>query len=696
LLFADPTNAQTGLSADATLNIPNDDGVPFVRDANRLDGFSTVASVFTDFLGADLDLSTTDQGLIVINENTGALTPGVDYRVVQSSVTTSRPRLLIQPLLPFQPGTKHFVIVTKALKSTNGVSVAASREFNIVSNPAEFPSASNPRPQGMSDQDVATLQAVRQNLIRPIFDNVIDPNPQINADDVVLTWSFTTQSIGDSLTFLNDNAPTISPAIGVADTGLTTSDINPALAGTADVFTGTVDLPYYQAAASGMNDSTPLSTFWASNGANANSGSSPLGVPCGNVAATESTTKCYPQPALRSTQTVPVLVTVPNESSGQTKPAGGWPVVIFQHGITGNRTNMFAIAPTLARAGFVTVAIDLPLHGITDTSSGLYQPGGSTERTFNLDLVDNGTQAAGPDGQIDSSGTHFINLASLITSRDNNRQAVSDLIQLTATVRSGDIPTPNGPIDIDTTKTEYVGHSLGGIVGSVFLAVNEDVDAATLAMPGSGTARLLDGSAAFGPSIAAGLASSGVNEGSDDYETFLRFAQTISDGADPANYAEQANANHPLHLIEVVGGANDGNNPPDLVVPNFVTRNVASDGPCLASSTFVPFLDTACEAGPLSGTNPLVNTMGLSMVDIAPPYNDMSDTMAGPDLAVRFTAGHHSSILDPSTRNTQGVDAAQAAQTTCEMQAQTATFLARAAAGAPSIPIEASGCSDGS
>jgi len=41
---------------------------------------------------------------------------------------------------------------------------------------------------------------------------------------------------------------------------------------------------------------------------------------------------------------VPVIVTVPNAGSGQAKPSGGWPVVIFQHGITANRTNVLAVA----------------------------------------------------------------------------------------------------------------------------------------------------------------------------------------------------------------------------------------------------------------------------------------------------------------------------------------------------------------
>ena len=700
-LFAD-ASSETGLSADATLNIPNTSEAPFVRDANRLDGFSTTASLFTDFLGAEVDLNTTDQGIVIINTATGAaLTPGVDYQVSRSSVIPTRTRLLIQPLAPLAPATQYVVIVTRALRSGNGGSITPSQQFGIVSNPAPFPSEDNPAPPNFTPEQIGTLQAIRQQLIRPIFDNLIDadpdPTPGIDGDDVVLTWSFTTQSIGASLSRLNANAPAITPRIGVANTGLTTRDINAALPPVADVYAGEVDLPYYLEAASNPNDPAPTTTFWASDGTNAG-GASPIGIPCQVVQPSESTTGCYPDPVRRSTQSVPVLVTVPNANSGQSMPSDGWPVVIFQHGITGDRSNMFAVAPALAAAGFVTVAIDLPLHGIVDSSSPLYQPGTTTERTFNLDLVNNETGAPGPDGNIDSSGNQFINLSSVITSRDNNRQAVSDLIQLTATVRAGDIPvinpttgTPTGVIAIDTTETEYVGHSLGGIVGTVFSGVNSDVNAVTLAMPGGGIGRLLDGSAAFGPRIAAGLAASGVSEGTDNYETFLRFAQTLVDSGDPINYAAAANANHPIHLIEVVGGANNGQNPPDLVVPNFVSRNVAGDGPCPASAQFLPFLDTACEAGPLSGTNPLVNVMGLDTVDIAPPYSGGSVMDA--DLAVRFAAGTHSSILTPDATGTPGVDASQSQQTTCEMQSQTAAFLASAAAGAPSVPVEASNCS---
>src|SRR5690348_1092147 len=98
---------------------------------------------------------------------------------------------------------------------------------------------------------------------------------------------------------------------------------------------------------------------------------------------------------------------------------------------------MFGIAGALAAAGFAVVAMDLPLHGLTDPTSPLYRNqllAGSPaagliagERTFDMDLENNATGAPGPDGKIDPSGTYIINLNSLLTSRDNLREAVADL-----------------------------------------------------------------------------------------------------------------------------------------------------------------------------------------------------------------------------------------------------------------------------
>jgi hypothetical protein len=53
-----------------------------------------------------------------------------------------------------------------------------------------------------------------------------------------------------------------------------------------------------------------------------------------------STTTCFPMPVIKqSDQTIPMIVTVPKGA----KPEGGWPVVIFQHGITRNRTDILLL-----------------------------------------------------------------------------------------------------------------------------------------------------------------------------------------------------------------------------------------------------------------------------------------------------------------------------------------------------------------
>ncbi len=383
------------------------------------------------------------------------------------------------------------------------------------------------------------------------------------------------------------------------------------LQGKADVYIGTLEVPYYLTAPSPTDPTAALTQYWTG------LDGTPL-------------TWFNPEPVATGSQTIPLLMTVPNAASiaGDTPPAGGWPVVIFQHGITADRSSMLAIADSLADAGFVVVAIDLPLHGITDSSNDLHADNttqfAETERTFYLDLVDNVTLEPGPDGVIDESGQHFINLQSLLTSRDNLRQSVADLLVLRSSLAG--IGSP----ELNTTEVHFVGHSLGGIVGTVYLALEQDIVSASLAMPGGGIARLLEGSATFGPVIQDALAANGLVPGTSEYNTFLVVAQTAMDAGDPINFAVTAAADHPIHMIEVVGG---GGNLPDQVVPNSVP------------------------GAPLSGTEPLAAMMGLASI---------ITTTSGVDGIVRFSAGDHRSLLVPT--------ASPAA--TVEMQSEVAGFLA--------------------
>ena len=112
-----------------------------------------------------------------------------------------------------------------------------------------------------------------------------------------------------------------------------------------------------------------------------------------------------------------------------------------------------------------------------------------------------------------------------------------------------------------------------------------------------------------------------------------------------------------IHMIEVLG---------DQVVPNNVPA-----GPMTASN------DRVTIAGPLSGTDPLYMQMGLDVIDNVDPGVTQTQILSlepgGVGAVVRFAAGDHGSILDPT---------ASLAATT-EMQTEMAQFLATGGACLP-------------
>jgi dienelactone hydrolase len=705
LALFDPVNASNpiipfpfdglfeGFSAP-TLNIP---GLPApLADANQLDGFSTTASIFADVAG-QLDYATVPAHIVFIDSSTGTvLQPGVDFTVDNENATapdpvtgqhtpirSQRSRILITPLKPLTPATRYLVALTKGMKTVQGGGVIASDEFRIAASATPVAQQNDPALARFTDAQKAQLEALRSQLIYPVVQALGQAG--IPADQLVLAWSFTTQSIGASLNVVAQNAQPTS--IAVAATGLTTQATQGF--GLADIYAGVTALPYYLQTPSPSDPAAPLSGFWQADPAKPDPNGKFLGqVPCPAFALgatvngvvlhpSASTTACFPVPVPRSTQTVPVLVTVPNASSGQSKPASGWPVVIFQHGITQNRTNVFAVADALARAGFVAVAIDLPLHGITDPTNPFYRnqlfantPAAGLitgERTFDLDLQNNATGAPGPDGQIDPSGSYFINLNSLITSRDNNREAVADLITLARTVTQLDL-NGDGHSDVDATRLYFFGHSLGAIVGGTLLGVDGTLRAAVLANPGGGLAGLLDASKSFGPRISAGLAAAGLAEGSDDYETFLRFAQQLVDSADPVNYAAAARGAHAIDLIEVIGDTVVPNSAP-ATCPTPLPAGILSTAALVAACPGSAAQDVTIEPRELSGTAPLYQAMGLDVIGPLTPPVTTPDVRLDPNgigAVVQFAVGTHGSVLDPT-----GFPAV-----TQEMQSEAAQFLA--------------------
>lgn len=619
-----PNNLLFSGSTDGTVNIPviDPDNLADPQVAlNGLDGFSTVAPLTAQF-SSTINAGTVKAGSTVrvfevelINPFLDPTTPapfaisavhhelraGVDYQANLLPQDAHQTTLNIHPLLPLKPKTGYLVVLTNGIQDSSGFDASPSQTYALtkLTTPLVDGNGNSVIP-GLSDAQAQALEPLRQQVNNQ---ESAAASQGVARNSIVLSWTFMTQSIEDAFTALGE---TLRPlGLAVQATGATTAAVPSLnLPGFSDIYAGALAIPYY------LSKDKPTSGYW-------------------QTANNSAVTRYNPLPAATTTLQIPVLMTVPNATSGRTKPANGWPVVIFQHGITRNRTDLFTLADALSFEGYVAVAIDLPMHGITDAANPFYLKG--LERTFDLDLVNNQTNLPPADGKIDTSGSYFINLSSLLTTRDNVREAAQDLRQLTATLPRVDLNGDSAP-DLDAGRIHFVGHSLGGITGATFLGIDDHATSATLGMAGGGVVKVLDGSATFGPVIAAGLASAGVIKGTPTYESFLDAAQTVVDSGDPINYAAQTASLHPIHLIEVVGGADSL---PDQVIPNSV------------------------ENAPLSGTEPLAKIMGLQAANRS-AWNDQ-----GVRAIVRFTQGDHSSLLSPVA----------SVGATAEMQGQMISFL---------------------
>lgn len=591
-------------STDGTLNIPfapNDPSASILTALNTLDGFSTTNPITTNF-STPLDKTSLAIGesIRVFEVNTvasGGVTGVVrelsPQEMTATTVDAENKTLAIVPLRPLKESTTYMAVLTNGIKDEAGTPVGSSSTYLLLKSEIEIPDTATPDP----------AQLAQLRGLRPLINSFESAasSASVAKDSIVLSWTFTTQSITPVLDTLAASAT--SGTLNLVPTGFTPKDVIPTSPGISDIHIGTLEIPYYLEAPTTQNPTAALTSFWKGAGGS-------------------FLTRFNPTAVETSKITTPVLLTVPKETATNPKPASGWPIVMYQHGITRVRTDMIIYADNMAQAGFAMIGIDLPLHGALplrgDGAPNPFYAGNTLipndrEATFDMDFANNATGAIGtPDGNIDPSGTHFINLGSLLTSRDNVRQGVSNLLVLRRSLQS--IP------DIDAEKVGFIAHSLGGVIGSTYLGVETKPLPTSLVTTGGGISGIVNGSASFGPFVRTGLAANGVT--GDDVTRFFIGAQAVLDSADPLNFAESAAAVHPIHMIEVIGdGSSD--HLPDQTFPNLVP--------------------------PLSGTEPLAALMGLKSVS-----QTVNDIAPGAGGIVRFIQGDHSSPLDPTRGAPEG------------------------------------------
>ena len=160
-------------------------------------------------------------------------------------------------------------------------------------------------------------------------------------------------------------------------------------------------------------------------------------------------------------------------------PAAGWPIAIFGHGSAANKNNQpLEVAATMASHGIATIAISfygngfgplstLTVNRVNDTPVTLPAGGRSVDQNNdNVIAEGEGRSAASP--------------RTLISSRDAAQQTIADFMQLVRVIEFGmDVDGDTAP-DLDPSRIYYFGHSLGGMWGTIFLAIEPSVRAGVL------------------------------------------------------------------------------------------------------------------------------------------------------------------------------------------------------------------------
>jgi dienelactone hydrolase len=286
-------------------------------------------------------------------------------------------------------------------------------------------------------------------------------------------------------------------------------------------------------------------------------------------------------------------------------PAGettSLPLVVFQHGLGNDRSQVFAIADTLAAAGYAVLAIDIPFHGMRARAS-------SPEM---LDSVHSFGATTGPDLYGDIGGNpSYVEYVGVFDEegsyeafhpfypRDSFRQSVADLMAAVDVIERADLGeitrAADGPamLSFDEGPIGFVGVSLGGILGTMFVATETRVGCAVLNVTGGNLTRLVELSAGFNPTFFPILFPKlGLDYSTVDYENDppshvpqIALYQTLLDAGDSMTFAPALEAREVHVLFQMAVD--------DETVPNVGTESLARASGASIAGADARFTDLA-------------------------------------------------------------------------------------------------------
>ncbi len=647
-------NQQTGL-----VNVPfdpNDPEASIKAGLNTLDGFSTTApeTVTIDFLD-DIDGATLvpNQSAFLIDPPPGGdPTQFVAVPVAYSGVFAGQ--IAIQPTLALIPDQhRYLVVLTTDVKDKSGRPLTPSPAFQLLKSTSPLFDGTASTVSVLDNASAQQLEGLRVGY-QPVF-GAVQQLAGISPDKIASMWSFTTESIMRPLKAVQAYPTTANLSTSV-----------------------TIDASYNAAFLSAANTAAIPTTggllFRHGNIQKLVVGTLHSQDTIDHTAGAMSFTRTSAMTgnpsddtfALKPASTAPAVpikfvLTVPNGASAGS-PA---PVVILQHGFTQWRGGMLPLADAFAAQGLATISIDGYLHGersACTADSDCDSSGTCTNGICSTKLKHSATDCAlaqvtgNPDDcNTVASGLAFVNPENLFNSRDNGRQFIMDLVQVGRIVEA-DISVAtnlgNQVPEIDhrfSLNGGFLGHSLGGIMGGVYLAITPEPPTGVLtAAGGHDFEELADGE--FHPVIAPLLAALGIQTGTAQYAQLLATARWALDPVDPfavgrfvvqdagrvVPYTTQT-ANVAKHVILQEMGA-------DMVVPDQYQEALATQ---LFGSAG---LDSSGHAQGASTSGVIVSTYfaGATHSDVALPVPlEATDSQSIRSQAARFIKTQGAQILAP-------------------------------------------------
>jgi dienelactone hydrolase len=649
---------------------------------NKLDGFGQFEAALTVTFSEGVDMASLADRVVLYKRATGTtaadpatatpipvitrLTTAVRFDASCTAPTTV-PQLAIIPRVPLEQNSTYVVALLDGIKTVNGGTFQASGTWRLIrgaTDPVTIVEGVIVADQTPLDPGIAAdresllgidlLWKVHAQGLKFLTDK------QHEREKILIAWEFKTQTSIDPLD------PTVagSPATKVATTPL---------AGNASQ-TANIDrltAPYNQCQVTDSNAQCYLKIVLGKG--NYTTGNAICGqVGCaaiGDVVGSGLVSKQYQidtpnaytgtgakpvpgpwsdpkSPTEVKDETISVLGWVPATAA----PATGYPVVIFQHGLGQGKTNAFAIAGSLANAGFLTVAIDAVAHDSRAVRISNAAALGCTDVATSTRLDKGPSPIDFPQCYAPFLSTN------LGATRDAIRQTVLDQQRLVAALKACGTTACNS-VKIDPTKIVYLGQSLGGIIGAISVGLMPDIKAAALNVTGVGWVDILENTATLRIQclLVDGLIDAGILVGEKSsppgnptmglcttpawktqpgYQQFSVIGRWIFDPADPANYTRKL-AQKRVLLQEV---------DKDTVVPNLTTANLGALLGLMsaAADPAVPPVPPAPPASAAITTNPMTSKW-VRYVNL--PANG--------GTGFPGNTFHHASLLSPTLDPTQ-------------------------------------------